>query len=79
MLVNHYCIVPSHNLIQNVGFGADSTHTSENRPELSPNVHNIKQKLKTDLKYNKSYDKFLVNDILRFKFNIYDKIKKSFT
>ena len=79
MLMNHYCVVPSHNLIQNVGFGPDSTHTAEYRPELSPKSQNIKQKLKIDLKYNKSYDKFLVNDILRFKFNIYDKIKKSFS
>lgn len=76
LLKNKMCIVPNYNLIKNVGFGPDSTHTANYRPELSPETYNCRIKCNEDLVYDRHYDDYLISDILRFKFSLYDKLKK---
>ena len=76
-LLNGVCIIPKHNLVTNIGFGKDATHTTEVDPSIpirrySPIGNFQKQKIKINKKYSKVYSRFFIkksfNRILK-KFN----------
>lgn len=64
-LNNGVCIVPKHNLVENIGFGKDATHTTETDPLIpiqrsSPIGTLPKQKIKINEKYGKFYANFFI-------------------
>lgn len=69
-----YTIIPKRNLITNIGFGAGATHTSTYDSKLSLVAHDMTDFNLDITEYDSGYDKFLITNILKFKFSIYDKI-----
>ncbi|HEY4500329.1 MAG TPA: glycosyltransferase family 2 protein, partial [Candidatus Paceibacterota bacterium] len=59
LLHNGLTVVPGVNLIQNIGFGSDATHTSKENPEMSIDRRSLKFPLfhPDRVELNKKYDK----------------------
>lgn len=66
------CIVPKYNLVTNIGFGKDATHTTEIDPAIPIQKYSSfgelpKQKIKINKKYSKSYARFFMKkSFIRF-------------
>lgn len=81
---NLLSVMPRNNLITNVGFGADATHTQSTTPDYLlkarpkeitfPIIH--PELLERDIKYDKLFDKIIIN--LKFKKMFFYYLKNSF-